>query len=117
MDLKDADLTTFNENYLLNLNPWFRSIGFDMKVSVDKMKDKELYKEYYCKAMINNRLYRTFFEMRGIEKPYHFLLNGQSLEKNRQRKELKELFAVFLNKEYAYSISFDFYIPMEGCRI
>ena len=111
--LDNADLKNFNKEYLLNLNPWFRSIGYEMKVDVFDRNDKESYEKYYCKTMINNKLYRGFFEMKGIKKPYHFLLNGNFIEENKQKKQLNELFTVFLNEDRVYSISFDFYLPKE----
>jgi hypothetical protein len=109
--LKNIDLSGFNDMNIRFLKPWFESIGFDIRISIDDISDKELYQEYYCKIMINNGLQKTFFEMKGLDKPYHFLLNGTYLEKNKQKRNLNEVFAIFLNGDKAYSISFNFHIP------
>ena len=55
----------------------------------------------------------TFFIMKDLEnKPYHFLLNGQYLEMNKQKIFLKDIYGIIDAVDYIYCIMFDFYIPV-----
>lgn len=113
--LRNVDLTNFDSDHILSLNPWFNSLGFS--ISVDFYNDKNNsgndsreYEEYYCKTIINNRENNTFFIMKNIEaKSYHFFLNGKFLESNRKKESLNELYGIFTTNDKIYKISFDFY--------
>lgn len=113
--LKEIDLSGFNSSYITVLNPWFRSIGFNINVDTFESSDKESYNGYYCRAVINDKLNETFFIMKNLEhKPYHFLLNGPNLQINKSKEYLKDIYGIFSTDDTVYKISFDFYIPTEN---
>ncbi len=107
--LKDVDLSEFSSEHILILNPWFKSLGFNIRVTEFPQNEKDLYEEYYCKIVVNNKVNENLFIARGIEdKSYHFFLNGTFLNANKQKTNLKDIFGVFLADDTAYCISFDF---------
>lgn len=110
--LKEVDLSSFTTSHITVLNPWFKSIGFDITVEEVESSDKDSYNEYYCRAVVNDKLNETFFIMKNItHKPYHFLLNGQNLQANKEKQQLNEIYGIFSNDDTVYKISFDFHTP------
>lgn len=110
--LTTVDLKKFDESFILQLNPWFKSMCFKIDVDVyDKELDKEFYKDYYCSVKIRTPLYETFFIMKNIDKNYHFLLNGNFLEENQNKTNINDLSLIFINDDKVYKITFDFHIP------
>jgi len=111
--LKEVDLSNFTASHIIVLNPWFKSIGFDINVEAVDSSDKDSYNEYYCRAMVNDKLNETFFIMKNItHKPYHFLLNGPKLQDNKEKQHLNEIYGIFSNDDTVYKISFDFHTSM-----
>ena len=112
--LKDTNLTDFDKTHITVLNPWFKSLGFNMNVHTLDISDKDSYKDYYCRTVINDKLNESLFIMKSMEhKSYHFFLNGQSLQQNKDKFYLKDIFGIFNNGDTTYRISFDFYIPSD----
>lgn len=110
--LPNVDIDNLTEEHITSLKPWFHSIGFNIFVNTYDLNDeyaKDLYKDYYCKIMVRTPLYETFFAMKNVNKNYHFLLNGPFLEKNRDKKFLKDITGVFLTSSKAFKITFDFF--------
>lgn len=108
--LNQADLSHFTKEHIEGLNPWFNSLGFQIRgAEFEEKSEKELYKDYYCKIMIKTKLHETFFIMKNVKKNYHFLLNGPYLEKNKTSQQLKNLKGVFIHGDKAFSVSFDIY--------
>jgi len=106
-NLKHVDLEHFTENHISELNPWFKSLGFEIKVTMYNLEDVQSYNNYYCRIILNRDKYCTFFQKKYMDnKSYHFLLNGEYLEENRL-KEFKDLHAVFQNENTVYKICFD----------
>ncbi|CAH6421743.1 Hypothetical protein KVN_LOCUS429 [uncultured virus] len=104
--LNNANLSNFNEEHISIMDPWFNSLGFNIFVTKFDEKDKELFKDYYCKIVIRTSYEETFFVMKQINKNYHFILNGNFQQNKKNLKELKCIF--FINKN-VYLINFDFY--------
>lgn len=110
-DLKEADLSNFSVSFISSLNPWFNSLGFNINVRIENETEKELYQEYYCRTVINNELNETLFIIKNIQdKSYHFLLNGQYLDQNKAKTNLKDIFGIFNVNDDVYCITFDHYI-------
>ena len=108
--LDSADLNNFSVEHITVLNPYFESFGFKINTTMHYIRDSSEYEEYYCKVVLR-KLNKGFFIMKGIDEPYHFFINGTFLEKNRKKKRIDELYAVFINKDTVYRIAFDFITP------
>ena len=106
-DIPKINSEIFSEVNILNLNPWLNSICFKINVNKFNFFDKEKYNKYYCKIMINDKLTEPFFIMKNLHKNYHFLLNGNYLEENKNKNLLNELTGVILNGDDVYEISFE----------
>ena len=112
-DLSKANLANLTCDHIMALNPWFHSLCFTIK-SVEQYElknDEPEYKDYYCKVVPKDKLHEVFFNMKNIEKHYHFFLNGEILQKNNDETELCELHSVFLNDNVIFKIIFDFLDP------
>lgn len=111
-DLSNVDLSGLSIEHITGLNPWFYSLGFSVHVDLlDKNDDVGEYEEYYCKVMVKTKLNEVIFEHHNIDKNYHFFINGTYLNENQNKNDLRELYAVFINNDDVFKISFDFYLP------
>jgi len=110
-DLSKAQLDHFTKEHLTVLTPWFRSLGFDINIKECDEKDKPSYDKYYCRILFNDTLNKVLFKLKKIEKNYHFLINGNNLDENENKTNLKELFAILSLNGITYCISFDFHKP------
>ncbi len=106
--LEGVNLDELTEDHFSMLNPWFRSLGFDIKVNQYDFEEKELYSKYYCKTMVKSEMTKNFFLMRKIQKPYHFLLNGDCLDEYKNCTVLESLHTVFIHGPNVFKISFKF---------
>lgn len=134
--LDKIKLDDFSENHVNMMKPWFQSLGFNIKSSEYDIQDKDMYNEYYCKIILRSPETETFFIMQKLKftlwdlvphtdseeeiarqideenlenlENYHFLINGEYQQQNREKKYLKDLYAVFLTKTKAFTIKFDF---------
>lgn len=104
------DGKTITPNDLLSVSPWFESIGFRLDVSIDN----GLYDDVYCKIILNDNIYRGLFMFKQIESNYHFILNGDKLNDNREKTNLDELIAALKinNQQETLLISFMKIEPM-----
>jgi hypothetical protein len=115
---KKINIHKINSNLMEFVKPWFLSIGYHVNIieydsdSEESNILKDYLKNYYCKIIFrdNPHDYGIFF-FRKINKPYHFVLNGEF----KQVKDLKDMFAVFIqpknpsddkSTEKIYSVSF-----------
>lgn len=110
-DLSKANLDNLNKELVMDLNPWFKSLGFKLNVQTFDFKDKDLYSKYYCKIIIRDILHEVIFEYKNIPKNYYFFINGDNLEENKKKVNLKELFGVFIIKDNVFKVLFDFHYP------
>lgn len=107
--LENADLKNFTADHITCLDPWFKSIGFTVSVNTYNKDNRDGYKDYYCRAMVRTPLYESFFEYKNVNKNYHFMLNGDQLQANRNKTNLKELSCIFADdNDLIYKISFDY---------
>lgn len=106
------DLSSFSEENITMLNPWMNSMGFKVKAQCVEEEYTEEYSKYYCRVILNKDEYKELFVINEVENvTYHFLLNGTFLDENKKQQDLDKLFAIFINNEKVYKISFNFFIP------
>lgn len=108
-DLSKSNLNALSISHIDSLNPWFRSIGFDILVSEHNVSNNTEYNKHYCKIMIRDKLQEIFFEMKNIDKNYHFVLNGDSLDENKHKTNLKDLHLICIIGDKVFKISFKFH--------
>ena len=108
-DLSIANLENLSSEHIFALNPWFKSLGFSINVNVfnENEDDKSLYDKHYSKIIIKDKAHGIIFEAKDINKNYHFFLNGDYLEENENKVNLKDLHAILLNDDTIFKISFD----------
>ncbi len=109
-NLHNFDFENFSENSINALNPWIRSLQFNIICTVHEKDNFEEYDDYYCKVFIRNPSTQTIFTIKGISEPYHFIINGSNYEANKNKKNLKDLSMVFFNNNKIYKISYDYYM-------
>lgn len=110
-DLSTADLDNFSKDHLTCLLPWFKSLGFTLKVEELTDVDKTEYSQYYCRIVINYKEDAPLFQIKPIGKNYHFLINGNLHEENSNKENLKDLYAILNLNQQVYKISFNFHYP------
>lgn len=111
-DLYSLDLDNLTEESFEDLNPWFKSIGFKIRCNKYPLDDedyKELYDKYYCNIVINNPLNEVIFIAKNIKEPFHFFLNGDSMQKYENETQLCNFYAIIKSSNNVYKINFDFY--------
>jgi len=106
--LSDVNLDQLTEDHFSMMSPWFKSLGFDIRVTLYDIQEKELYGKYYCKTMVKSPTTSAFFDIRKIQKPYHFLLNGDCLNEYQSCTDLEKLHTVFIHGNNVFAISFKF---------
>jgi hypothetical protein len=105
--LNKFDFEALTKDHLLALNPWFHSLGFDLKVELVGFNEKNLYKEYYCKIVVRDKLQEIYFEMKNIPGNYTFYINGDYFEANKNKTSLQELYSILVRGNDIFIISFD----------
>jgi len=111
-NLSQANLANLTEEHFFALNPWFYSLGFELSVQSFDVKDTELYDGHYCRIIVRDKLQEMLFQMKGINKDYHFFLNGPCLDINNQKTELDQLHSIFINGDKVFKIIFKYYVPL-----
>ncbi|MBA42395.1 MAG: hypothetical protein CMF62_00110 [Magnetococcales bacterium] len=104
--LDKAKFEEFNEEFILFLNPWFQSLGIELKVTTFDKSEKELWDNYYCKIIINNSEWNNFFVLKKIQKNFHFLINPKYYNGTNEM-ELKNHTSIFMVNNKVYQIYFD----------
>ena len=112
-DILNGDITTipldlFCKNSIMAMNPWIRSIGFNIIVSEIDVSNKDKYMDYYCRIVLNRGDYVPLFMITRNNKSYHFFLNGDALDKNKSVTKLCDLFGIFECNDKIFKIGFDF---------
>ncbi len=103
-------LKTFDENVILNLQPWFHSLGYNVNVQKIPKKNLSEYKEYYCKIILRcDPGWSPYFEIihPEITENYHFNAGPDSPLKRQIECRLDNLFAIFVYRDMVYKISFN----------
>ena len=91
---KNIDLSNFTSDHIKQLDPWFASLGFKINVKEYCRDDYDKYSNYYCKIILNNDEWGPFFQLKNINKDYHFLIN-QLYFKGNNFSKLEDMFSVF----------------------
>lgn len=92
--LENLDIKT-----LLTPLPWFKSLGFDLKV------EKGYKYGSYCRVILAcDKNDSQYFIDHSISKPYHFLVSRSF----KNVTKIDDVYAIFANKEEVYRISFSF---------
>ena len=108
-DFTNLNLNDFNSSFINNLNPYFKSMGFTINVK-EYDKNDETYKDYYSRVILKNSDYETFFIMKNINKPFHFLLNGNGSHFNDNKsRPLHELALTFYRDNIVFYITYNVY--------
>lgn len=102
----------FNEEVLLNLNPWLKSLGFVVHVqTLDRKNDRDQYNNYYCKVLLNcDPEWSMYFKMKNIVLPYTFIFGANSPYITHTPINLTTLFAIFICDDNVYKITFSYHI-------
>lgn len=100
-DLQNIDTAYVTSDAILLLNPWFNSIGFT--INVTSIRDHNA----YCKVILNNDIHAQWFNIRGIDKGYTFVISGDNLELNKNKVTLDDLTAQFKTPSEILYISFN----------
>lgn len=108
-DLSVSNLDNFSKDHLICLLPWFKSLGFVLKVDEYTEEEKTDYDSYYCRIIIRYKDNIPLFQIKPTNKNYHFFINANSYEENNNKQNLKELYAILNLNQTVYKISFDFH--------
>lgn len=103
--IANIDRTNFSMDYLYNLNPWFKSIGYKLLIGEYTKDDTKNHNDYYSKILLNDSLNEGYFIMKNINKDYSFVINYKNY--NRQYSKLSDMYSIFENNGKIYTISFD----------
>ena len=118
-------LNIFSDNNLNNikvteknfekLQPWIQSLGFRIKIMDYNEDELELCSKYYCKVILKDEKHCKLFDIKNIERNYHFLLNDEYFEENKNKTQLKELYSILKTNDKIFKISFDCHYPQINC--
>ena len=108
---KNVNFDEFTEEHLDGMNPWFKSLGFKLKISSIDCECKEFYKEFFCRILLRNKKTESWFAFKNIQIPYTFSINGDYLQQNKNKKNLKDLYGIFILGNTVFKIAFDTFIP------
>lgn len=100
-DLNTVDIKQFNENHILALNSWFRSVGFDVHIT----ELNEPINNHYCRIILRKDCKPEYVNYFNNTK-YHFLINTREYHINKQKKNVDELTALFEVNSKKYKIWF-----------
>lgn len=104
--LDSYDMKNINPDMILNTNPWFNSLGFNVRVKVHEKINRDEYNDYYCRVIIRDELHKNYFEICKIDSNYHFFLNGSFIIKG--CCTLDNLFMLYIrDPDTVYTIGFD----------
>lgn len=101
--LNDVNIDMIEKNHFIKLIPWFKKLGYT--INIEEYDSNHILIDHYCKAIINNGVYKMLFSIKNIKKNYHFLVN-QVHPKN---DTLENIYCLFKNKNHVYKLSFSIY--------
>ena len=89
------------------LNPWFKSLRFNMKIiELNKELDIEEYKHYYSKIILKKMPeYTLYFTIHNLEKEYTFFFNSL-YGKKYPKKNIDEIYSVLFIENRVFKINF-----------
>ena len=113
----EINYKNINEEFLKLPEEWFKSIGFfisvleeDYDYYLELSKDKEIFKNsifynHYCKIVLKaNPQDESLFIYKKINKPYHFLINGEF--QNNKINKIDDIHTILIINKKVYKISF-----------
>lgn len=98
--LDTINVKELTDDHILFANPWFHSIGYKISVSHGTIDD------YHCKISLKNDTNSHVFQIRHIDKNYHFYLNSKKM--NETYDNLNDICAVLEDTDII--IKFDHHI-------
>jgi hypothetical protein len=105
INLGDVDGETVTRE-LQRMAPWVEAMGFQLSVEQFRCSTEIERHHYfgtrYCKILVRTPDEARYFEQRGLDKLYTFMLNPSF----RQGRVLSDYYAIFALKEDVYRISF-----------
>ena len=96
------DATDFTVEHIIALQPWFSSFG----IKVNTLTQEEC-NNYYCQVIFKNNGYDPLFEMKNIDKNYHFLMSPYYVHECHIDK-LEDIKCVFKKVGSFITISFSY---------
>jgi len=87
--LDKANMMIFSVDHVKSVIPWFKSIGFTISIH-----EADSEPDYYCRVIIKNQKYKSFFTKNKINKNYHFLKNSTQNVYNDNIKDIVMLFSI-----------------------
>jgi hypothetical protein len=102
-------LDFFNEQTILDLQPYFHSLGYHTNVEVIPIKNTEAYETFYCRIALRcDPSWEAYFDMHPeITQNYRFIFGGNSPKIQGEKCTFNNLFAIFSHKNLVYKISFN----------
>ena len=90
LSLEDVNLNDFQAKNFEDMNPWFRSTGFEITVT----ETSQVNNDNYCLIALNHsHSYKGFFYTKSLDKLYHFFINHKYIDKH-DFENMNDIFAV-----------------------
>ena len=102
--VENINMDVLNSTHLLELNPWFQSIGFTITIDVVNKNDY-IDNKHYCKVILRDHGYKPLFELKNIVEKYHFLGNPEYSE----CEDMKDVYSIFIRNNDVFKIYFNHY--------
>lgn len=109
--LNNIDFNILTEDHIEALNPWFRSLGYNIRATIHDKEDIVFYDKYYCRIIIRTPIDEGYFFMKGLDTNYHFVLNGNHYEEVKKCPILKDYYCIYQFGDKFLSVSFDVWLP------
>jgi hypothetical protein len=114
----DVDWDDFSVNHITIMNPWFKSLGFEIMVDEVPTSDymEHLSKGlecHYCRTIINTGDDGRIFTMKNIKSKFHFLLNSMTRTPEYQSgcTKLDDYYTIFEAGSSTFKIRFKLHNP------
>lgn len=91
---------------IMQLDPYFRSIGFHVEVEQFPKTPRDPYGKYYCRTIFRTPSNAALFEAKNLESSYHFLVNGDAYDENINIQQLDQLFTILESQNDVYTVKF-----------
>jgi len=104
--LNTVESNDFSPEHFTALNPWMYTCGIKVLTDIVDKNNEEEYKDYYCKCIIKDSSYETFFEMKSIIPNYHFFLNPKYINSEASFHNLEDVYGVFFAGKKVIKIKF-----------
>lgn len=105
-NLNNVDLNLMSIEHLIALRPWFKCLGFILNIDMFSSDNMDDVSEFFCDTKLKDNDYKLFFELKGINKNYHFLGNALHPLDSHQDKDLKDIYTILKRGDSIYKIWF-----------